>query len=115
MDIKVIKQDGGKLELAPFNQGIAMDVFECEDLFWSDLYFETFGTEWWYLVDYNTGLVYSMTDYHYDHVKELAMGKSVTLEPCGNTGQDEYQTIEDIEDQTTVIPVDGDRFIIQQF
>jgi hypothetical protein len=28
---------------------------------------------------------------------------------------DEYQTIEDIEDQTTVIPVDGDRFIIQQF
>ena len=28
---------------------------------------------------------------------------------------DEYQTIEDMEDQTTVIPVDGDRFIIQQF
>ena len=28
---------------------------------------------------------------------------------------DEYQTIEDIEDQTTVIPVDGDRFIIRQF
>jgi len=91
MDIKVIKQDGGKLELAPLNQGIAMDVFECEDLFWSDLYFETFGTEWWYLVDYNTGLVYSMTDYHYDHVKELAMGKSVTLEPCGNTDQEEYR------------------------
>jgi len=34
-----------------------------------------------------------------------------------NYGRDcrNYQTIEDIEDQTTVIPVDGDRFIIQQF
>jgi hypothetical protein len=28
---------------------------------------------------------------------------------------DEYQTIEDVEERTTVIPVDGDRFIIQQF
>ena len=28
---------------------------------------------------------------------------------------DEYQTMEDIEERTTVIPVDGDRFIIQQF
>jgi len=28
---------------------------------------------------------------------------------------DEYQTIEDVEERTTVISVDGDRFIIQQF
>ena len=28
---------------------------------------------------------------------------------------DEYQTIEDVEERTTVIPVDGDRFILQQF
>jgi hypothetical protein len=28
---------------------------------------------------------------------------------------DEYETIEDIQDKTTVIPIDDDKFIIQQF
>ena len=40
----------------------------------------------------------------YDNLKEFQVDYSK-----------EYKTIEDIEEQTTVIPVDGDSFIIEQF
>ena len=40
----------------------------------------------------------------YDNLKEFQAEYS-----------EEYKTIEDIEEQTTVIPVDGESFIIQQF
>jgi hypothetical protein len=40
----------------------------------------------------------------YDNLKEFQSDYS-----------DDYKTIEDIEERTTVLPVDGDSFIIEQF
>jgi len=36
-----------------------------------DFYLETFGTEWFYLVDYSWRKVYYATDYHFDKLIEL--------------------------------------------
>jgi hypothetical protein len=42
-------------------------------------------------------------------------GEFESLEEFQEQYGDEYQTMEDIEHQTIVIPVDGQRFIIAQF
>lgn len=42
-----------------------------EDLFWDDMYHESFGTEWNYITHENSNTVYMLDDYGWNCFREL--------------------------------------------
>ena len=88
--IAVKKHKNGNITVTPGGCMASDDLYHHDDLFFADMQFATFGTEWIYLVDYSTGLVYPVTDYGYNHINDLLEGKAVKLVPCGKVGTDEY-------------------------
>lgn len=58
------------IELQDGVESVTMEELS-EDLFWDDMYFKSFGTEWHYVTHENTNTVYMLDDYGYDCFQEL--------------------------------------------
>ena len=84
MTIKKYKNHN--IHLIPDGKMILEQILYNDAMFWKDLYFESFESGWWYIVDYSTGYVYSFTDYGYNHFEDLQEGKKVILKSCGLVG-----------------------------